>query len=75
MTTIAQSVNFAAGGLASERFGRLFRAFAAYMDGIREGRELAARYDALARMSQMELARIGVARRDVTHLVAAGRHA
>lgn len=48
---------------------RLGAMLAAYGAGIRDGRQLSARYDALAGMSTAELARRGLARRDIPQVV------
>jgi len=42
-------------------------------EGIREGRALATRYDALARRSDAELARLGIKREDIPRVVMFGR--
>jgi hypothetical protein len=42
---------------------------AGIVDGIREGRALAGRYEALARKSDAELARLGLTREDIPRAV------
>jgi hypothetical protein len=42
-------------------------------EGIREGRDLATRYDALARRSDAELTRLGIKREDIPRVVMFGR--
>ncbi len=43
----------------------ILRFLSSLVDGIRDGLALAARYDRLARMSDAELARLGLRREDV----------
>jgi len=43
------------------------------LEGVREGRELATRYDALARRTDSELAALGIKREDIPQVVMFGR--
>ncbi len=51
----------------------LVRFFSGLAAGIRDGLALAARYDRLTRMSDSELARLGLRREDVPRAALAGR--
>jgi uncharacterized protein YjiS (DUF1127 family) len=68
MTTLTLSTSYLA---------RLADQVAQYLsdlaEGIREGQQLARRYDALARQSDAELARLGIKREDIPHVVMFGR--
>jgi hypothetical protein len=44
-----------------------------FADGLREGLELARRYDTLSSMSDTELARLGLRRKDIPQAALAGR--
>ena len=71
MTTL--TLPFPSGrGTPAQRFGFL-RFFNDFADGLREGLELARRYDTLASMSDSELARLGLRREDVPQAALAGR--
>jgi uncharacterized protein YjiS (DUF1127 family) len=59
-------------GRGTRRLGVL-RFFSDLFDGVREGHELAARYEALARKSDSELARLGLRREDIPQAVFASR--
>jgi uncharacterized protein YjiS (DUF1127 family) len=50
----------------------LFQYLADIVEGVIEAREIAARYDRLARMSASELARLGLTRTDVAHAAVFG---
>lgn len=50
----------------------LFRYFTGLIHGVIEAREIATRYDRLARMSTSELARLGLARADIAHAAVFG---
>lgn len=51
---------------------RFLSALLALLDGIQEGRRLASRYDRLTRLSDSELARLGLAREEIPQAVAHG---
>jgi hypothetical protein len=53
-------------------FGGIVRFLSALAGGIRDGRRLAARYDALSRLSDAELARRGLDRATLPQAVARG---
>jgi hypothetical protein len=53
--------------------GHLYHALAAAFDAIREGRDLAAHYESLARKSDTELFRLGIAREQIPTVVMFGR--
>jgi hypothetical protein len=59
-------------GRGTRRLG-ILRYLNDFADGVREGFELAARYDALASKSDSELARLGLRRADVPQAALAGR--
>jgi uncharacterized protein YjiS (DUF1127 family) len=59
-------------GTGSPRFSVL-RFFNDFADGLREGLELARRYDALTAMSDTELARLGLRRKDIPQAALRGR--
>jgi len=54
-----------------------FRAIANYLGliaaGVREGHAIATRYEQLARSSNSDLARLGIARADIPQVAASGR--
>ena len=52
---------------------RFLGAIATFFEGIREGREMAARYDQLSKLSDHELARRGLARNQIVHTVVNGK--
>ncbi len=54
------------------RPNRLLTALATFWEGIQEGRRLAASYDRLTRLSNSELARLGLAREEIPQAVAHG---
>ncbi len=58
-------------GRGTERVG-LLRFLNGLADGLREGLELARRYDRLTAMSDAELARIGLRRKDIPRATFAG---
>jgi len=68
MTTLALSTSYLA--KLADQVGQYLSDLAA---GVREGRELATRYDALARRSDAELARRGIKREDIPQIVMFGR--
>ena len=49
------------------------RFFADLFAGIREGREMAYRYEALSRLSDAELARRGITRADIPRVAVTGK--
>ncbi len=53
--------------LAPARIGaeRIFNLIATFIDGVREGREMATRYERLRRLSDHDLARLGLTRADI----------
>ena len=51
------------------RIRRLFGAVSEFLAGIRLARAMAGRYNTLARLSDVELARRGIAREDIPSLV------
>ncbi len=53
------------------RFGRLFERCSAFLAGIEEARAMALRYDALAQLSDSELAARGLERPDIPRAVLA----
>jgi len=55
-------------GRGTRRLG-ILRFFSELVDGLREGHALATRYDALARKSDTELARLGLKREDIPRAV------
>ena len=59
-------------GRGTRRLG-ILRFFSELVDGLREGHALATRYDALARKSDAELARLGLKREDIPRAVFASR--
>ncbi len=71
MTTL--TLPFPSGrGAGTKRFG-ILRFFNDFADGLREGLELARRYDTLTAMSDTELARIGLRRSDIPQATLAGQ--
>ena len=46
--------------------------FADLLAGIRDGLDMQARYDALSRLTPLELARLGLSRGDISRVVATG---
>jgi hypothetical protein len=57
------------------RLHRFMGVLATLFEGIREGREMAARYDQLSKLSDGELARRGIARSEIVNRVVNGRGA
>jgi uncharacterized protein YjiS (DUF1127 family) len=51
---------------------RLIRLIADFIDGVREGNAMAYRYERLSRMSNAELARLGLTRLDIPQAVVNG---
>jgi hypothetical protein len=51
--------------LASSGAGRVLDLVTMFFDGIREGREMAQRYETLRRMPDNDLARLGLTRADI----------
>ena len=51
----------------------ILRFFNGFADGVHDGLELARRYDTLTAMSDVELARIGLRRRDIPQATLRGR--
>ena len=68
MTTLTLSTSYLA--RLADQVGQYLSDLA---EGIREGQQLARRYDALARRSDAELARLGIKREDIPHVVMFGR--
>ncbi|WP_341992235.1 DUF1127 domain-containing protein [Azorhizobium sp. AG788] len=54
------------------RFGRISDLVLKTVSAIREGRRMLATYDELTRLSDSELARMGIRRQDIPQVVAAG---
>lgn len=54
---------------------RLFGAVAAFFEGIREGKAMADRYDHLSKLSDAELARLGLGRQEIVRVVVNGKKA
>jgi hypothetical protein len=50
----------------------LFKYLSDVVEGVIEAREIATRYDRLARMSTSELARLGLTRTDIAHAAVFG---
>ncbi len=71
MTTLI--LPFPSGRDAGTRRSGLLRFFRDLADGLRDGLELARRYDSLTAMSDAELARIGLRRKDIPQATLAGR--
>ena len=59
--------------LSLDLFRRFFGAVAAFSEGINEGREMAARYDRLSKLSDQDLARRGLSRDQIVQFVVNGR--
>jgi uncharacterized protein YjiS (DUF1127 family) len=55
------------------RLKAFFRPFAEFLEGIREARAMAARYETLSRLSDGELAQRGLSRHDIPRVVVTGR--
>ena len=55
------------------RFHRFIATASAFFEGINEGREMAARYDHLSKLSDADLARRGLARNQIVQLVVNGK--
>jgi hypothetical protein len=55
-------------------FSAVVAAFADFRAGAREGREIEARYDALARKSASELAQLGLTRDDIARAALTDPH-
>ncbi len=71
MTTLA--LPFPSGrGAGTKRFSTILRFFNDIADGMRDGLELARRYDTLTAMSDVELARIGLRREDIPQAILRG---
>ena len=71
MTTL--TLPFPSGrGTGTRRFS-ILRFFSDFADGLRDGLELARRYDTLTAMSDTELARIGLRREDIPQATLRGR--
>jgi hypothetical protein len=60
-------------GRGTGRSGGFMRFLSDLADGIRDGLALAARYDRLSRMSDAELARLGLSRIELPHAALSGR--
>ena len=52
---------------------RLFAGVAAFFEGIREGKAMADRYDRLSKLSDAELARLGLGRQEIVRVVVNGK--
>jgi hypothetical protein len=59
-------------GTGTRRFS-ILRFFNDFADGLREGIELAKRYDTLNSKTDSELARMGLRREDIPQVVVSGR--
>lgn len=55
------------------RFGPLSQIVSKTISAIRDGRRMLAQYDELTRLSDSELARMGIRRQDIPQVVATGR--
>ena len=71
MTTL--TLPFPSGRGAGTRRFSLLRFFNDFADGVRDGLELARRYDTLTAMSDAELGRIGLRREDIPQATLRGR--
>jgi len=71
MTTL--TLPFPSGRGARTRRFSILRFLNDFADGMREGIELARRYDTLSALSDSELGRIGLRREDIPQAVLAGR--
>ena len=71
MTTL--TLPFPSGRGARARRFSVLRFFNDFADGVRDGLELARRYDTLTAMSDAELARIGLRREDIPQATLRGR--
>ena len=69
MTTTTATTSYS----LDARFYRLVGSVATFFEGIREGREMAARYNQLSKMSDLDLARRGIARNQIVHVVVNGK--
>jgi hypothetical protein len=56
------------------RLKRFFGAVSEFLAGIRLARAMAARYNTLSRLSDVELARRGIAREDIPRVVVNGKY-
>ncbi|MCK0196126.1 DUF1127 domain-containing protein [Ancylobacter sp. 6x-1] len=56
-----------------EFFSRVVRAVASFFEAVGEGRQIALRYDALARLSDTALAARGLTRNDISRVAVHGR--
>jgi hypothetical protein len=70
MTTISETV----GSLQTSFFSAFASHLAELCAGARDGLEMEARYDALTRKSDTDLAEIGLTRSDLTRAALTGRH-
>jgi uncharacterized protein YjiS (DUF1127 family) len=71
MTTLTMPIP-SGRGTGSRRSG-ILQFLNDFADGLREGLELARRYDTLSSMSDTELARLGLRRKDIPQAALAGR--
>jgi uncharacterized protein YjiS (DUF1127 family) len=74
MSTLTQSTLVRDVPRLADRLKALLRSVGDVFAGIDEAREMAARYERLSRMSNSELARIGLKREDIPQAVISGRH-
>jgi hypothetical protein len=72
MTTLTLPFPSGRGGAHTKRFS-ILRFLNDFADGVRDGMELARRYDTLTAMSDSELARIGLRREDIPQATLRGR--
>jgi uncharacterized protein YjiS (DUF1127 family) len=54
-------------------FRKVFQVFADFVEGAREAREIATRYESLSRLSDNQLAKRGLTRGDVPQAAVTGR--
>lgn len=54
-------------------FGRLFEGVASFFEAVGEGRRIAARYEALSRLSDAALAKRGLTRQDIARAAVSDR--
>ncbi len=69
----ALTLPFPSGRGAGTRRFSILRFFSEFAQGLREGIELAKRYDTLNSKTDSELARLGLRREDIPQAVLAGR--
>lgn len=69
MTTTTAPISLSLDG----RLHRVFGTIAAFFAGIREGKALAERYDYLSKLSDADLAKLGLARQEIVRAVVNGK--